>query len=372
MTYLMHVRRSEKRPKKKRKKAHKTTVPSSMYISSNLCHRKRKSSHTNKMKLSPLIVGAAFLLCESRGWTTAPSSKSSTALDASREATKWSRKKAWIEKRGFSELGVGNATSSSKLKFSEIIGGGRIGDALAKAGECTILGRDDKIDPNGDGPILIATRNDSLDGIVDNCPENRRKDLVFMQNGYLDDFLAKKGLLDNTQVLLYLAVTAKGVAPVDGVTAVNPEGLTAATGLHAQAFADRLAVLNLKCNVLSPSEYRAAMFEKLMWISTYMLVGAAKDCKSVGEAGEKHGDLVEKIVNELVAAVSKKEGVTFPEGTMARLAAYTDVVADFPCGVKEFEWRNKYFYDLGDDEVPTHNELLKDCANRGLLSFELP
>jgi hypothetical protein len=57
---------------------------------------------------------------------------------------------------------------------------------------------------------------------------------------------------------------------------------------------------------------------------------------------------------------------------MARLAAYTDVVAGFPCAVKEFEWRNKYFYDLGDEAVPTHNGLLKECAEKGLLSFELP
>ena len=51
---------------------------------------------------------------------------------------------------------------------------------------------------------------------------------------------------------------------MDGITTVNPEGLTAATGLHAQAFADRLAALGLKCNVVSAEEYRPAMFEKLM------------------------------------------------------------------------------------------------------------
>ena len=111
---------------------------------------------------------------------------------------------------------------------------------------------------------MIATRNDALSGIVDKCPENRKKDLVFLQNGYLDDFLKEKGLLDNTQALLYLSVTAKGVEPVDGVTAVNPEGLTAVTGEHAQALTDRLAALNLKCRVLTPEEYRPAMFEKLM------------------------------------------------------------------------------------------------------------
>lgn len=45
-----------------------------------------------------------------------------------------------------------------------------------------------------------------------------------MQNGYLDAYLESKGLLDNTQVLLYLSVTAMGAAAVDGVTKVNPEG----------------------------------------------------------------------------------------------------------------------------------------------------
>ena len=76
-----------------------------------------------------------------------------------------------------------------------------------------LLGRNDPIstiDANGSGPIFIATRNDVLESIVDDCPPSRRKDLVFLQNGYLDDFLESKGLLDNTQVLLYLAVTALG------------------------------------------------------------------------------------------------------------------------------------------------------------------
>ena len=110
----------------------------------------------------------------------------------------------------------------------------------------------------------------------------------------------------------------------------------------------------------------------LSWISTYMLVGKAKECASVGQAGAEHGELVEQVVNELLAAVSTKEGLTFPDGAMARLAAYTDVVADFPCGVKEFEWRNEYFYKLGDELCPTHNGLLKECKEKGFIDFELP
>ena len=103
-----------------------------------------------------------------------------------------------------------------------------------------------------------------------------------------------------------------------------------------------------------------------------MLVGTAKECKSVGEAGAEHGELVAQVVRELVSAVSTNENIAFPEGTLERLVAYTDVVADFPCGVKEFEWRNQYFYNLGDDACPTHNALLRECHEKGLLAFELP
>lgn len=108
------------------------------------------------------------------------------------------------------------------------------------------------------------------------------------------------------------------------------------------------------------------------WIATFMLVGTAKDCASVGQAGSEHTQLVRDIISELVAAVSAKEGIAFPSGTIERLEAYTDVVTDFPCGVKEFEWRNKYFYDLGDAACPIHNGLLRECAEKGKLGFELP
>jgi ketopantoate reductase len=321
-----------------------------------------------QLLLSALVFLGAFLRAESwippHNHVVERSSRVALGM-GSRAADKLERKREWLAKRG------GAADDATSLVATEIIGAGRIGSLLAQAGSAVVLGRDDTIDAQGTGPILIATRNDSLDGIVEACPEIRRKDLVFVQNGYLDNFLASKGLLDNTQVLLYLSVTAQGVAPIDGVTTVNPEGLTAATGVHASAFADRLAAMDLKCEVVDPTTYRPAMFEKLIWISTYMLVGTAKECASVGQAGSDHAELVQGVVAELVAVVSAAEGIVFPEGTMERLAAYTDVVTDFPCAVKEFEWRNKYFFDLGDEACPTHNGLLRECAEKGFLSFEL-
>ena len=159
-----------------------------------------------------------------------------------------------------------SSSPSSTEPETIVIGGGRIGSLISA--DAKLLGRADpiasSIDPDGSGPIFVATRNDVLSSIVDECPASRRGDLVFLQNGYLDDFLRDKGLTDNTQALLYLSVTAKGVDPVDGITSVDPDGLTAATGVHARAFADRLASLGLKCKVVSAEEYRPAMFEKLM------------------------------------------------------------------------------------------------------------
>ena len=82
-------------------------------------------------------------------------------------------------------------------------------------------------------------------------------------------------MADNTQVLLFLSVPSLGVDPVDGVTSVNPEGLTAATGIHAQAFADKLKSLELKCNVIDSEEYKNGMFEKLMWVHIPWKISAA-------------------------------------------------------------------------------------------------
>lgn len=55
---------------------------------------------------------------------------------------------------------------------------------------------------------------------------------------------------------------------------MNPEGLTAACGEHAEAVAARLRKGGLSCKVLDRSTYKQSMLEKLIWISAVMLVGA--------------------------------------------------------------------------------------------------
>ena len=83
------------------------------------------------------------------------------------------------------------------------IGGGRIGNALVGmgAGKDVIIHRDDPFPADAPpGPILVCTRNDSLDVVVERTPENRRQDLVFLQNGMLEPWLEKRGLADSSQV----------------------------------------------------------------------------------------------------------------------------------------------------------------------------
>ena len=119
-----------------------------------------------------------------------------------------------------------------------------------------------------------------------------------MQNGMLGDFLAANGLADNTQVLLYLAVAKLGEAPTDGITEFNPEGLTAATGEWAAAFADRLGTGNLKCRALDGLDYTSAMLEKHVWICAFMMVGALNGGVTVGDVESKHADQLQALVNQ--------------------------------------------------------------------------
>ena len=80
---------------------------------------------------------------------------------------------------------------------------------------------------------------------------------------------------------MYLAVAKLGEKPTDGITDVNPEGLTAATGRWAAAFQARLAKGGLTCHVKAGEAYAKAMLEKHVWICAFMMVGALNGGVSV-------------------------------------------------------------------------------------------
>lgn len=260
------------------------------------------------------------------------------------------------------------AAAQERTPFT-IVGGGRVGEALAgmSADTDVVIRRGQSVD-GPPGPIVVCTRNDDLQAVVDSTPPSRLKDLVFIQNGMLQPWLDARGLGGNTQVLVYFAVAKKGEAPTDGKTDVNPEGLTAACGEHAQAFAARLHTTGLSCKVLGEAEFRKAMLEKLVWISAFMLVGARHGGCTVGEVESAHRDEVERLIGELAPAGSAALGLQLDAGIGPRLLAYARSVAHFPTAIKELPWRNGWFLGLSQaaqregrpDPCPLHTAWLNE------------
>lgn len=251
-----------------------------------------------------------------------------------------------------------------------IIGGGRVGLALSEmAGPGTIVvTRGQSLPADAPpGPIIVATRNDDLASIVDATPEARRKDLVFIQNGMLQPWLDARGLGDNTQVLVFFAVAKKGEKPTDGKTDMNPEGLTAAYGPHAQSVASLLHSGGLSCKVLDKTEFTKAMLEKLIWISALMVIGA-KYKVTVGEVEKSCTGEVSRLIVELATGGQAALGIRLDPEYLERLLAYARSVAHFPTAVKEFPWRNGWFYEISkksieagsSDPMPYHTSLLKE------------
>ncbi|XP_041020995.1 uncharacterized protein LOC121262539 isoform X2 [Juglans microcarpa x Juglans regia] len=187
-------------------------------------------------------------------------------------------------------------------------------------------------------------------------------------NGMLEPWLQSKGLSDADQVLAYFAVSKLGEAPVDGKTDTNPEGLTAAYGKWASAVAARLHAGGLSCKVLSKEAFQKQMLEKLIWISAFMLVGARHPGATVGAVEKEYRSEVSSLIAELASAAAAEKDLVFEEAMEDRLCAYSRAVSHFPTAVKEFKWRNGWFYSLSEkataegkpDPCPLHTSWLKE------------
>ncbi|XP_052307303.1 uncharacterized protein LOC127905074 isoform X2 [Populus trichocarpa] len=187
-------------------------------------------------------------------------------------------------------------------------------------------------------------------------------------NGMLEPWFQSKGLGDADQVLAYFAVSKLGEPPIDGKTDTNPEGLTAAYGKWASAVAARLHAGGLSCKVLDKETFQKQMLEKLIWISAFMLVGARHPGATVGAVEKEFRSEVSSLIAELASAAAAEKGIVFEEAIEERLCAYSRAVAHFPTAVKEFKWRNGWFYSLSDkavaegkaDPCPLHTAWLKE------------
>ena len=251
--------------------------------------------------------------------------------------------------------------------------GGRIGGMLLKDGDAAWTSTSGwPSDAPKDGPIYVCTRNDALEGIIAATPEHRRQDLCFLQNGMLGPFLDAQGLPDATQILMYVAVAKKGEAPTDGITDANPEGLTTATGKWANAFQARLVNQGLTCHVKNGDEFTIAMLEKHVWICAFMLVGASHGGCTVGEVESTYTKEFEALASEMMVAGAAALNVDVADGYLDRLKAYARAVSHFPTAVKEFEWRNGWFYKLTCDAVKSGKEDPMPLHTQALYDLKLP
>ncbi|XP_058734353.1 uncharacterized protein LOC131606089 [Vicia villosa] len=263
-----------------------------------------------------------------------------------------------------------STVTTTKVVPAVIVGGGRVGKALQDMGEGqdVLVKRGDSIPLDFEGPILVCTRNDDLDSVLQTTPLSRWNDLVFFQNGMLEPWLESKGLKEGNQVLAYFAVSKLGESPIDGKTDTNPEGLTAAYGKWSSAVSERLVAGGLSCKVLEKEAFQKQMLEKLIWICSVMLVGARHGGVSVGIVEKEFRSELCSLITELASAAASEKGLTFEEAMEDRLCAYSRAVAHFPTAVKEFKWRNGWFYSLSEkatsqgkqDPCPLHTQWLRE------------
>lgn len=231
------------------------------------------------------------------------------------------------------------------------MGGGRIGGALMDMGAQVLVRRGERV-PEGEGPIWVCTRNDDLDAVLQATPPGRQVDLVFLQNGMLEPWLAARGLAENTQALLYFAVARRGDPPEDG-------GGTVAWGRWAEALVARLARGGIEASAVSRAELRAQAMEKLIWNCTFGLLCEARGV-SVGELVRAHRAEVDALSAELEGVARRAEGVELAPGLSDRLCAYSLTIADYKGAVKEWPWRNGWFVAQGSG--PLHDRLLAEIG----------
>lgn len=73
------------------------------------------------------------------------------------------------------------AATVEKVVPAIIVGGGRVGRALQDmgSGDDVLVKRGEPVPPDFSGPILVCTRNDDLDAVLDSTPKSRWSGMIY-------------------------------------------------------------------------------------------------------------------------------------------------------------------------------------------------
>lgn len=243
-----------------------------------------------------------------------------------------------------------------------IIGAGRVGTALQMAcpDKVRLFTREDSLssldDLGDDDLVMIASRNDSLTPIHSSLSESAKGKAVFIQNGMLSPFLKKLKPSYAARAILYFAVSKKGEE-------AKPGGDTLICGPNAETLQDYFQQMNIPSKVVSESEMAKVEMEKLLWNSLLGLLGEYYQ-ESVGETIEKHWEDIDELLGELLPVIEKDTGISFSLSSISKsLKDYSQEVAHFEARIKEWEWRNQWFFSALErqgSEAPKWQKLHKD------------
>lgn len=245
--------------------------------------------------------------------------------------------------------------------FSQItiVGAGRIGTLFSQLSqnpsvEVSLLRRGEQT-PLPTGPIVVCTRNDDLDGVLGWIPPERHRDLVFIQNGVLHTWFEQKGLQNVTQGLLYIAVSSVGAEVVDG-------GRSVVTGPHAESILWLMNTLNLQCTVISKEQFLAEMLEKVLWNCVFGLLCDVHNC-TVGELVTGHRSDVSTLTDELRAVALPVLNISTEQlpldPLLERLCEYSLSISEYRGALKEWKWRNGWFWLQSPDPDCVHASFLR-------------
>ena len=221
--------------------------------------------------------------------------------------------------------------------------------------------------PGRSAPLVVCTRNDDLGQILEKVHPSRRADLVFVQNGMVQPWLAEHGLADCTQGVLYVAVPKVGDTPVGG-------GVSVFKGRWAEAVAGLLAAGGIPAAAVDDEVYAREVAVKLAWICIFGLLGQATGAL-VGVLAESLEPDVRALCAELQPLLALEPGLDLDADALAdRLLEYSRSIAHFPASLKEWRWRNGWLLSAAEAhgvELPLHADWL-ERAGRGLDGAPLP
>lgn len=233
-----------------------------------------------------------------------------------------------------------------------IIGDGRVGHYISGLAPAKVYRRDDKLEDFRPGPILVATRNDSLNSILCTIPPSRKKDLIFIQNGMYHEVLSQHKVLEPTLMLIYFAIQKKGDRPVDG-------GGSLVTGRYANFMSDLLGQHGVSVKPISKQKFMVATYEKLLWNVVFGVFCQAHD-KPVGDLVRQHKGEIASLTEELVDICQGYANIQLPENLFEKLCAYSLKIENYQGSVKEWKWRNGWF--LEQAHTPLHLQVLAEAG----------